>query len=383
MKRYLLAGPALAVSLAGCAEQPLDVTQDARLQPSFGASGQGGAGNVYTMTNSGSGNAVLIYRRAADGTLTPAGSAATGGLGSGGGLGNQGGLVLADAGRWLLAVNAGSNTISVFRVGGDGSLTWTSSAPSGGTLPISVTISGDLVYTLNAGGSGNITGFRLDHGSGLEMIPGSTRALSGAGVDPAQIAFDPRGRVLVVTEKATNRITTYLVGPDGLASAPLANPSNGATPFGFAFSGTGALIVSEAFGGAADASAASSYEVNADGSLQLLSGSVPTTETAACWFVVTANGRFAYTSNTGSGSISGYAVAQGGLTLLDADGLTGITGPGTAPIDLVLSRSSRYLYALNSGNQTIAAFAVGADGSLTAIGAVSGLPASANGLTAR
>jgi 6-phosphogluconolactonase (cycloisomerase 2 family) len=99
--------------------------------------------------------------------------------------------------------------------------------------------------------------------------------------------------------------------------------------------------------------------------------------------VVTANGRFAYTSNTGSGSISGYAVAQGGLTLLDADGLTGITGPGTAPIDLALSRNSRYLYALNSGNQTIAAFAVGADGSLTAIGAVSGLPASANGLTAR
>lgn len=383
MKRYLLAGPALAVSLAGCAEQPLDVTQKAQPGPSLSASGQGGSGSVYTMTNAASGNAVLIYRRAADGTLTPDGSAATGGLGSGGGLGNQGGVVLADAGPWLLAVNAGSNTISVFRVGGDGSLTWTSMVASGGTLPISLTISGDLVYALNAGGSGNITGFRLDHGGGLTMVPGSTRPLSGAGVDPAQIAFDPRGRVLVVTEKATNRITTYLVGSDGLASAPHVNPSNGATPFGFAFSGTGALIVSEAFGGAADASAASSYEVNADGSLQLLSGSVPTTETAACWFVVTANGRFAYTSNTGSGSISGYAVRQGGLSLLDPDGRTGITGAGTAPIDLALSRNSRFLYALNSGNQTIAGFSVGADGSLTAIGAVSGLPASANGLAAR
>ncbi|HJR35144.1 MAG TPA: beta-propeller fold lactonase family protein [Gemmatimonadales bacterium] len=383
MKRYLLVGSVLAVALAGCADQPLAVRQDVGPGPSFGASGQGGSGSVYTMTNAAGGNAVLIYRRAADGTLTPDASVATGGLGSGGGLGNQGGLVLADAGHWLLAVNAGSNTISVFQVGGDGSLTSTSMVASGGTLPISVTISGDLVYALNAGGSGNITGFRLDHGGGLTMIPGSTRALSGAGVGPAQIEFDPRGRVLVVTEKATNQITTYLVGPDGLASAPVVNPSNGATPFGFAFSGTGALIVSEAFGGAAGASAASSYEVNADGTLQLLSGSVPDTETAACWFVVTANGRFAYTSNTGSGSISGYAVQQGNLSLLDADGLTGVTGPGTAPIDLALSRNSKYLYALNSGNQTIAAFAVGADGSLTAIGTVSGLPASANGLAAR
>lgn len=383
MKHHLLAGSALALALAGCSEQQSDVRQDVFLEPSLRGSGQGGAGSVYTMTNASIGNAVLTYRRAADGTLTPAGSAGTAGLGSGGGLGNQGGLVLSDNGRWLLAVNAGSNTIAVFRVGGDGSLTRTSTVPSGGTQPISVTLSGDLVYALNAGGSENIAGFRLGHGGALQPIAGSARPLSGTGVGPAQIEFDPEGRVLVVTEKNTNQITTYLVGNDGLASAPLVTPSHGATPFGFALSRTGVLIVSEAFGGAADASAASSYELSADGGLQLISGSVATTETAACWFVVTPNGRLAYTSNTGSGSISGYAVEQGRLTLLDADGRTGVTGPGTAPTDLALSNNGGYLYALNSGNQTISAFAVGADGSLTPIGTVSGLPASANGLAAR
>lgn len=382
MKLHLI-GWALTLTLAGCAAPAPEVSRDVLLEASLGASGQGTAGTVYTMTNASSGNAVLIYDRAASGTLTPAGSVSTAGLGSGGGLGNQGGLVLSDNGRWLLAVNAGSNTIAVFRVESDGSLTRTSTVPSGGTQPISLTISGDLVYALNAGGDGNIAGFRLEGGGGLEVIPGSTRPLSGAGVGPAQIEFDPKGRVLVVTEKGTNRITLYLVGPDGCASAPQVNPSNGATPFGFAFSPTGVLIVSEAFGGAPNASAASSYEVNADGTLGLISGSVPTTETAACWFVVTNNGRFAYTSNTGSGTISGYAVQRGGLSLLDADGRTGLVGPGTAPIDLALSHNGRYLYSLNSGSGTISAFAVGDDGSLTGIGTLSGLPASVNGLAAR
>jgi 6-phosphogluconolactonase (cycloisomerase 2 family) len=383
MKLHLIAGSVLTLVLAGCSGHPSDVTQNILLDPSLGEPAGLGAGNVYTMTNASGANAVLVYDRAADGTLTPAGSFGTGGSGSGGGLGNQGGLILSDDSRWLLAVNAGSNTIAVFRVRGDGSLERTSTVPSGGILPISVTLSGEVVYALNAGGAGNVVGFRLAPGGVLEPISGSARPLSGAAADPAQIAFASRGRVLVVTEKATNRITTYRVGPDGLASAPQVHNSNGPTPFGFAIAPTGALIVSEAFGGAPDASAASSYEVNADGGLELVSGSVPTTETAACWFVVTGNGRFAYTSNTGSGSISGYSVRHGALTLLDADGRTGVTGPGTAPIDLALARNSRYLYALNAGTQTISGFAVGADGSLTAIGTVGGLPASANGLAAR
>lgn len=379
----LIAGAVLTLAYVGCSGDPSRVTGLLPLAATFSASGSGVAGNVYTMTNATGGNAVLVYDRVADGTLMPAGSFGTGGMGSGGGLGNQGGLIVSDNGRWLLTVNAGSNTITAFRIHGDGSLERTSTVASGGTQPISVTISGDLVYALNAGGSGNIVGFRLGHDGTLSAIPGSARSLSAAGVGPAQIEFDPRGRVLVVTEKASNRITAYVVGSGGLASAPNVNVSNGATPFGFAFSRTGVLIVSEAFGGAPDASAASSYTVDANGALHLISGSVPTTETAACWFVVTNNGRFAYTSNTGSGTISGYAAGGGSLTLLDADGETAVIGPGTAPIDLALSRNSKYLYSLNSANHTISAFAVGADGSLHPLGTTGSLPAGANGLAAR
>ena len=379
----LIAGAVLTLAFAGCSEDPSRVTGLLPLAPAFSASAGGAAGNVYTMTNAIGGNVVLVFDRAEDGTLMHAGSFATAGIGSGGGLGNQGGLIISDNGRWLLTVNAGSNTITAFQINGDGSIERTSTVASGGTQPISVTISRDLVYALNAGGSGNIVGFRLGDDGTLSTIPGSARPLSAAGVGPAQIEFDPRGRVLVVTEKGTNRITTYVVGSGGLASAPNVHVSNGATPFGFAFSRKGVLIVSEAFGGAADASAASSYTVDENGALDLISGSVPTTETAACWFVVTNNGRFAYTSNTGSGTISGYAVRGGSLTLLDADGETAVIGPGTAPIDLALSRNSKYLYSLNSANHTISAFAVGADGSLHTLATTGSLPVSANGLAAR
>jgi 6-phosphogluconolactonase len=186
----------------------------------------------------------------------------------------------------------------------------------------------------------------------------------------------------VVTEKDTNLISTYAVDADtGLASGPNPQPSAGMTPFGFAFDRRGHLIVSEAFGGAADASAVSSYAVD-DGIIDAISASVATTETAACWIVVTKNGRFAYTTNTGSASISGYGIGRdGSLTLLDADGVTGQTGPG--PIDMALARSSRLLYSLNSGDGTISGFRVRANGSLTPIGGASGLPTFANGLAAR
>jgi 6-phosphogluconolactonase (cycloisomerase 2 family) len=187
---------------------------------------------------------------------------------------------------------------------------------------------------------------------------------------------------LVVTEKDTNLIDTYEVNRhSGLATGPIPQASAGETPFGFAFDKRGHLIVSEAFGGMAGQSAVSSYAVD-DGVIDPITASAPTTETAACWIVVTKNGRFAYTTNTGSGSISGYGVShQGALSLLDADGQTALTGPG--PIDMALTRGSRFLYSLNSGDGTISGFRVAADGGLTPIGGASGLPAGANGLAAR
>jgi 6-phosphogluconolactonase (cycloisomerase 2 family) len=160
--------------------------------------------------------------------------------------------------------------------------------------------------------------------------------------------------------------------------------SSGTTPFGFGFTNSGFLVVSEAFGGAAGASATSSYDSNANGTWSVISGSVPTTETSACWIAVVNSGRYAYSANTGSGTITGYAIHQGALTRLDADGVTGTVGAGSAPADLATSRDSKYLYVRAGGQNRIATFIIGADGSLTSFaGGVSGLPAGQSGLAVR
>jgi 6-phosphogluconolactonase (cycloisomerase 2 family) len=334
---------------------------------------------VYSLTNDPAGNAVKVFDRSADGSLSPAGEFATGGTGSGTGLGNQGALVL--DGRRLFAVNAGSDSISSFRVSRYG-LELIDTDPSGGDQPISLTVHDGLLYVLNAGGAGDITGHTISRQGALSPLVGSTRPLSGAGTGPAQVSFDPRGETLVVTEKNTNLIDTYVVDANtGLASGPSSQASVGTTPFGFAFDRRGHLIVSEAFGGAPDQSAVSSYAVE-NGLIDAISPSVGTTETAACWIVVTENGRFAYTTNTGSGSISGYRVRHdGALALLDADGQTGLTGP--SPTDMATTGNSRFLYSLNSGDGTISAFRVNRDGGLAPIGGASGLPSAATGLAAR
>jgi 6-phosphogluconolactonase len=343
---------------------------------------RGPAGEVFTMSNDAAGNAVMVFHRAADGRLTAAGSVPTGGLGSGAELGSQGALALSDGGRLLFAVNAGSDTVTAFRVH-HGWLTPVDSEPSGGSGPISLTVSHRLLYVLNAGGDGNISGFHIAPDGMLDPIPGSTQPLSGSGVGPAQVGFDPDGDILVVTEKGTNMIDTYMLDDDGVAGPPDSQPSAGTTPYGFAFARGNTLLVSEAFGGAADASAMSSYWLAEDGTLQVISASVPTHQTAACWVAATGNGRFAYTTNTGSSSATGYEVNRhsGALTLLDPSGVTGTTG--ATPIDDALSRDGRFLYTLNFSDGTISEFRVRNDGSLASLGSVSGIPAAAGGLVAR
>jgi 6-phosphogluconolactonase (cycloisomerase 2 family) len=340
----------------------------------------GPAGAVYALTNSPAGNAVVVWNRAADGTLTPAGSYPTGGLGSGAGLGSQGAIVLSKNNRLLFAVNAGSNDISTFRVD-DAGLTLVDRVPSGGTLPTSLTVSGDLLYVLNAGGSGSITGFIVSKRGRLAPIPDSTRSLSGSATAPGQVSFSPDGDLLVVTERMTNLIDTYVVGEDGRATGPVSHTSSGRTPFGFAFSKRGDLIVSEA-NGAPGGSAASSYNVDGDGNLEVVSGSVPTNQGAACWVVITKNGRYAYTANAASGSISGFGVGRdGGLRLLNADGRTGVTGDN--PSDMALSLNSQFLYVRIGRTGSIGAFEVQADGTLRLLAGGSGLPANSAGLAAR
>ena len=333
----------------------------------------GAAGAVYVTTNSSAGNAVMIFSREADGSLTPSGSFATGGLGSGSALGSQGALVLSEDGRFLFTVNAGSNQVSVFAVI-PGGLSLLGTFASGGITPTSLTSYQDMLYVLNAGGSGNIAGFFVSAQGQLQPIPNSTRYLSngdiGAAPGPAQVSFTPDGSMLVVTEKATNKIDTYVVNSDGSASGPEINASSGPTPYGFGFGQRNVLIVSEAFGGAPNASAVSSYTFSGT-NLNVVSGSAATNQTAACWVVVTGNGKFAYAANAGRGSISGYAVMpDGSLSLLNADGRTGDLGSGTSPIDMALSHNSQYLYDLGNGTHMIYIFAVNADGSLTAMGSV-------------
>jgi 6-phosphogluconolactonase (cycloisomerase 2 family) len=251
--------------------------------------------------------------------------------------------------------------------------------------PISLALHENLLYVLNAGGrvggQDNIAGFTFQSGR-LLALAGSIRPLSGGDTDPAQIGFSPDGHVLVVTEKATGMIDTYTVDGAGLVSEHKMFPSAGPTPFGFAFRRQHDLIVSEAAGGMPDLSSVSSYEVSDNGDLEVISASVPTTETAACWVVVSLTGRYAYASNTGSGTISGFRVQRDGtLERIDEDGVTAESGMG--PIDMAFNRTTRYLYVLNAGSRSISILQVGSHGSLTPVGAVTDLPAGSNGLVAR
>ncbi len=344
-------------------------------------------GAVYVASNRASGNEILVFQREPDGQLSFEAAVPTGGLGTGGGLGNQGGVRLSADGRFVLVVNAGSNDLSVLEVT-DSGLMLRDRASSAGVRPISLTVNGRLVYVLNAGGragsSDSVVGFRMSRTGALAMIASSARGLSAADTDPAQVEFSPDGTDLVVTEKMTNLIDVFPVNDNGTLGARTPYVSAGATPFGFAFGKRGQFFVSEAAGGAPDASSVSSYHLPRTGILELLSPAIPTTETAACWAAVSGDGRFVYVTNTGSGSISGYRIRPDGqIALLDANGVTASTGPGSAPIDLAFSSSDRFLFALNSGTRSISAFRVREHGELSPIGVTTGLPAGANGLAAR
>lgn len=341
-------------------------------------------GAVYTMSNDPMGNTVLVLGRSSDGLLSTRGEVTTGGVGTGSPLGNQGGVVMSDDHRWLLVVNPGSDDVSLFGLREDASPVLLDVVDSGGLKPISVTIHGSQVYVLNAGGTvgaaDNVVGFDLTPSGRLVQMPGSTHLLSAVSTDPAQVGFSPNGRMLVVTEKATNLLDVIVLSENGTPTGARTFPSTGVLPFGFAFGARGSLFVSEASGGAPSQGALSSYSLTRAGAL-LPIDSVSTTETATCWVVVTPGTRRAYVTNTGSNTVTGLAIgAEGHLELLDPDGETGATG--SMPIDMDLSADGRFLYTLDAGAGGISAFRVRADGSLMALpGLDVGL--GRNGLAAR
>jgi len=287
---------------------------------------------------------------------------------------------LSGDGRWLFVCNAGSSEVSVMAVSRNG-LEVADKVSSGGKMPVSLSPHGDLLYVLNAGGlvgdKDNITAFSFAGGK-LTALANSTRALSADNTGPAQVGFTRDGNELVVTERLTSLVDTFVLGDDGLAQTSKTFASPGATPFGFDVGRKDRVFVSEAAG------SASSYNLSEDGDLAVITASASTKQKAPCWLILSHDGRFAYTANAGSGSLSGFSVSHtGALELITADGRTAVTGAGSHPVDLAQSNDGRFLYSLNNGNGTITGFRVEHDGSLQPVTVVNGIATSGAGLAGR
>lgn len=347
-------------------------------------------GAVYIMSNSAQGNEVSVYSRFADGSLVFSGSYPTGGQGSGVGvtvppdpLGSQNSLLLSPDKQWLFAVNAGSDDVSVFRVLPQG-LRLTGRAASGGDYPVSLAYWHGLLYVLNAGGDGSISGFRLSPNGRLSALDGSTRSLNAATPDdggqpqilesPSQIGFSPSGRFLVVIDKGgvsgQGKILTFALGRGGLpASDPVVTATANPVPFAFIFDHFNNLVVIDASAGSI-----TSYDLNRDGSLDLLD-SVTNGQAAVCWIAVNQRGLI-FTDNTGSGTISALKSGKNGaLALLGENGFSAETGAGTLPLDIGVSLDGRYIYSLLAGAGAIGITRVNPDGSLSYLGSAGSFPA--------
>ena len=326
-------------------------------------------GHVFVNDNTATTNSVAAFDRHADGTLTPVPGSPfqAGGAGTGADIASQGALQQALDGRYLLAVDAGSNQISVLRVGRDGSL---SPVPggvvsSGGSNPVSIAIHGHLVYVANASSAGpNYTGFWLGLNGQLHPIAGSTITLPD-GSQPGDVLFNGDGTVLAGTRVGTGLIDSFRVDDSGRLDAAPGSPfaAQGAGPFGSEFRPTRSdqLFVSNAHGGANNGTI-SAFSVKEDGALSSI-GSSPFADkqTAPCWVEITHDGNILYTVNTASSSISTYAIAPGGsLTLI---GSTVFNDPtGLAPEDARLSPDDSSLWVVDSGLHAISGFAVSGSG---------------------
>jgi 6-phosphogluconolactonase (cycloisomerase 2 family) len=324
------------------------------------------AGHVYVNDNTAGTNTIGAFDRHADGTLTPeAGSPFTaGGAGTGAGLASQGALQISPDGRFLIAADAGSNQVSVLRVRNDGSLKLVRGGvvSSGGVLPVSVAIHGDLVYVANSGNGGsNYTGFRLSRDGRLKPLAGSTFALPD-GSQPGDVLFNGDGSRLAGTRVGTSRIDSFTVGGTGRLTAAPGSPfaAQGLGPFGSEFrpANPRQLFVSNAHNAGAGSGTVSAFRDSADGTLTSI-GSSPFADlqTAPCWVEITHDGRYLFAVNTGSGTISRYSIApSGALTLLGSTPVRGNGGVGA--VDERLSPRGRILYLDESKAGAVGAFAV-------------------------
>ena len=365
----------------------------------------GVVGGVYSLTNSVDGNGVAVFDRFIDGSLEFTGNVEANGIGHAiegtnfNPLDSQSAIVVSEYGNFVIGVNAGSDEVFVMRVNRDtNELTFADKAYSGGDLPISVAIYNDLIYVVNGGENPNISGFKVSSTGQLAAIPGSTRSLGPGGESPIanaaertrlqhEIVFNPTGDRLVVVESGTNSDVIHVFGVDstGLATERVTSLSDSENPLAMAFTSNGSLLVTES---ADDESvnAVTSYQINDDLSLSIITGAVNNFQEASCW-LVGANDVF-YTVNSLTNNLSSYgtdAIGQVSLIneaagqllqgpppvfddgFLDVETLEMTLANGTAPpfpTDATISTQGRFLYTLNLGNSTISAFAIQTDGSL-------------------
>jgi 6-phosphogluconolactonase len=336
------------------------------------------SGAVYVQTNAAP-NEVIAFRRAADGSLDLIGSVATGGDGDGSPhLQSQGSVTLTGDGQYLLVTNAATGDLSVFSVAADGSIELRERVHTGST-PRSVAERDGLVVVLNTGEAGLVS-FRLS-AEGIAPVEGGDQALAANHTDPAQVAFSPDGSMVVITERATDSIVTYEVTAGGSFGASSQVASEGPTPYGFAFTSEGTLIVTEAFGAQKGAAAASSYAI-LDGSLVVRTSSVGNGRSEICWAVVTPDDRFAFTTNFADSAVSRYAIASDGSLSLE-DAMAGISVEGMPGLrDEDLSSDGRFLYAIDADGGRIYGWSVEAEGALGPVGSWGGVPATVAGLAA-
>ncbi|MCT2592728.1 lactonase family protein [Streptomyces sp. N2-109] len=367
-----------------------------------------GSGFVYVMSNQETGNSVTVFNRSVYGDLTRGGTFVTGGLGVGKSydleaasdpMVSQGSLIASPDQRFLLAVDAGSNEVSSLAIEGD-QLRLVTRVPSGGVRPVSLTVHGDLVYVVNAGGlppntppnpDAVIAGFTLGEDGTLTPLEGSVKPLlGGPAAGPSQIAFTPDGTQLIVTERQTNIIDVFLIDGCGLPGDPVRNESNGPAPFTASFQGEDVLLVTEIIGVNFTYGSLSTYRLSPDGKLTVISGSVNTTERTACWTADSVlDPSITYIANNQSGTVSGCRFAEdGSITMFPEDGHLVTARDQHATQDMAITNDGRFLYVLTAGydekivdprlptyvegspysnRMSISAYRIEANGSLTAL----------------
>jgi 6-phosphogluconolactonase len=335
-------------------------------------------GAVYVQSNAAP-NEVIAFRRADDGSLDLIGSVTTGGDGDDSPhLTSQGSVVLTGDGRHLLVTNAASEDLSVFSVASDGSIELRERVRTG-AAPKSVDERDGLVVVLNTGEPG-LASFRLD-AEGITAVEGGSQTLDTSHADPAQVAFSPDGSMVVITERATDSIVTYQVTSEGTFGDSSTIASEGPTPYGFAFTSGGTLVVTEAFGAQKGAAAASSYAIE-EGSLAPRTSSVGNSRSEICWAVITPDDRYAFATNFADGAVSRFAIASDGSLSLD-DATAGISEDGMPGLrDEDLTSDGRFLYAIDADGARVYGWSVDADGTLELIGSWGGLPETVAGLAA-